>query len=237
MSAAGRENGTSTKLSQRSVVKEGLASIDKTRSGKKFNFNENAKRKFLLITDCQNDGSFLIHHFLSLSIKGGFKVLFVALVQSFSHYSKVAQKLGINLSSICESGQVTYIDGLSCISEALADERQQDTFKNSQSSTLGNKNSDRSNPFINVRAQTFTLQPLYNRIKSSLGDETKPCLLLIDDLTGLLSIGVHLQQITNFIHYCAVLMCHLPTVVCNVTKYHFKIFESCIWRHWRTLVR
>ena len=28
------------------------------------------QRKFLLITDCQNDGSFLIHHFLSLYIKG-----------------------------------------------------------------------------------------------------------------------------------------------------------------------
>ena len=70
------------------------------------------------------------------------------------------------------------------------------------------------------RAPTFTLQPLYNRIKSSLGTETKPCLLLIDDLTALLSVGVPLQQITNFIHYCAALMCHSPTVVCNVSKYH-----------------
>lgn len=117
---------------------------------------------------------------------------------------------------------MTYVDGLSCISEALGDESQQDTFKNSQSSTLGNENSDRSNPFINVRAPTFTLQPLYNRIKSSLGDETKPCLLVIDDLTALLSIGVHLQQITNFIHYCAFLMCHSPTVSdgCLVTLVH-----------------
>lgn len=87
------------------------------------------------------------------------------------------------------------------------------------------------------RAPTFTLQPLYNRIKSSFGDETKPCLLLIDELTVLLSIGVHVQQIANFIHYCAVLMCHSPTVVCNVTKYHFKIFESCVWKHWSTLVK
>ena len=75
------------------------------------------------------------------------------------------------------------------------------------------------------RAPTFTLQPLYNRIKSSLGTETKPCLLLIDDLTALLSVGVPLQQITNFIHYCAALMCHSPTVVCNVSKYHLKTFD------------
>ena len=58
---------------------------------------------------------------------------------------------GINLSSICESGQVTYVDGLSCISKALADESQQDAFKNSQSSTVGNENADHSNPFKNVR--------------------------------------------------------------------------------------
>ena len=81
------------------------------------------------------------------------------------------------------------------------------------------------------RAPTFTLQPLYNRIKSSLGTETKPCLLLIDDLTALLSIGVPLQQITNFIHYCAALMCHSPTVVCNVSKYHLKTFEFSVWKH------
>ena len=58
---------------------------------------------------------------------------------------------GINLSSICESGQVTYVDGLSCISKALADESQQDAFKNSHSSTVGNENVDHSNPFKNVR--------------------------------------------------------------------------------------
>ena len=58
---------------------------------------------------------------------------------------------GINLSSICESGQVTYVDGLSCISEALADESQQDALKNSHSSTVGNENADHSNPFKNVR--------------------------------------------------------------------------------------
>ena len=37
------------------------------------------QRKFLLITDCQNDGSFLIHHFLSLYIKGGWSDQFRSL--------------------------------------------------------------------------------------------------------------------------------------------------------------
>ena len=46
---------------------------------------------------------------------------------------------------------MTYVDGLSCISEALAHESQQDALKNSYSSTVGNENADHSNPFKNVR--------------------------------------------------------------------------------------
>ena len=67
--------------------------------------------------------------------------------------------------------------------------------------------------------QNFTLQPLYNRIKSSLGKETKPCLLLIDDITALLSIGIHVQEVISFIHYCSVMMCSSPTTVCVNVKH------------------
>lgn len=176
------------------------------------NFDEKSppKRKFVLISDCQNDGSFLIHHFLALYLKGGFKVFFVALGQSFSHYNNVAQKLGTSLSSACDSGQVTFLDGLKLVSDSLKDDSEE-----------GN-NADDVNPFKNLRSQTFTLQPLYKRIKSFLGKETKPCLLLIDDLTALLSIGIHVQDIVNFIHYCSTLMCYPPSMLdgCLVTLVH-----------------
>ncbi|KAL9961410.1 hypothetical protein ACROYT_G030343 [Oculina patagonica] len=176
------------------------------------NFSEKRppKRKFLLISDSQNDGSFLIHHFLAMYMKGGFRVLFVALVQSFSHYNNVAQKLGANLSSACESGQVTFLDGLKLVSDSLDDDSRE-----------GN-DADDTNPFRNLRDQTFTLQSLYNRIKTSLGNETKPCLLLIDDLTALLSIGVQVQDVINFMHYCSALMCYSPTTLdgCLVTLVH-----------------
>ncbi|KFV86087.1 Elongator complex protein 6, partial [Struthio camelus australis] len=49
--------------------------------------------KFTLLRDTRTDGSFLVHHFLSFYLRAGCKVCFVALLQSFSHYNIVAQKL------------------------------------------------------------------------------------------------------------------------------------------------
>ena len=67
--------------------------------------------------------------------------------------------------------------------------------------------------FLFFRTSSFTLQALYNRIQSSFEKETKPCLLLIDDLSSLLSVGVHVQQVIDFSHYCSSLMCYSPTLV------------------------
>jgi len=172
------------------------------------------------VSDSQNDGSFIIHHFLALYIKGGFRVFFLALVQSFSHYNNVAQKLGVNLTSACERGQVTYLDGLKLVSEALDD----GVHEVSCEQCISDNDSDVYNPFTNLRNEGFTLQPLYHRIKSSFDDEQKPCLLLIDDLTSLLSIGIPVQEIIDFAHYCCTLMCY-PTTTnmldgCLVTLVH-----------------
>uniref|UniRef100_A0A6I8PBL4 Uncharacterized protein n=1 Tax=Ornithorhynchus anatinus TaxID=9258 RepID=A0A6I8PBL4_ORNAN len=49
--------------------------------------------KLTLLCDVKTDGSFLVHHFLSFYLRAGCKVCFVALLQSFSHYNIVAQKL------------------------------------------------------------------------------------------------------------------------------------------------
>lgn len=176
------------------------------------------KRKFILLSDSQNDGSFIIHHFLALYIKGGFRVFFVALVQSFSHYNNVAQKLGVNLRSACENGKVTYIDGLKLLAKALADGDEEDSLEQSTADSCSGDN----NPFANLRNASFTLQPLYNRIKSTFENEREPCLLVIDDLSCLLSIGIHVQNVIDFAHYCYSLMCCSTTMLngCFVTLVH-----------------
>ncbi|XP_044175357.1 elongator complex protein 6-like [Acropora millepora] len=98
------------------------------------NFSEKSppKNKFVLISDAQNDASFIIHHFLSMYIKGGLRVIFLALVQSFSHYNNVAQKLGANLRNAVQNGQVIYLDGLKLISEALDEGNQKKSLDNQQ---------------------------------------------------------------------------------------------------------
>ncbi|XP_067046764.1 elongator complex protein 6-like isoform X2 [Acropora muricata] len=182
------------------------------------NFSEKSppKSKFVLVSDAQNDASFIIHHFLSMYIKGGLRVIFLALVQSFSHYNNVAQKLGVNLSNAVQNGQVIYLDGLKLISEALDEGNQEKSLDNQQTSNEGD------NPFVNIRNPNFSLQPLYNKIKSFATAEQNPLLLLIDDLSSLISIGVRVQEIIDFTHYCSTLMCFSPTVVdgCLVTLVH-----------------
>ncbi|KAM5157522.1 LOW QUALITY PROTEIN: elongator complex protein 6 [Mantella aurantiaca] len=68
--------------------------------------------QFTLITDWKTDGSFLLHHFLSYYLKSRCRVIFVALAQSFSHYNLVAQKLGVNLVSARDEGQLVFLEGL-----------------------------------------------------------------------------------------------------------------------------
>ena len=66
-----------------------------------------------------------------------------------------------------------------------------------------------------LRAKSFTLQPLYNRIKAFVEDVDRPCLLLIDDLNALLSLGIPVQDISDFMQYCFSLMCYSSKVVCS----------------------
>lgn len=56
--------------------------------------------------------SFLIPHFLKLSLVDGYKVLFVALDEAVGHYELILRKFMINLTSFVESGQLVMLDWL-----------------------------------------------------------------------------------------------------------------------------
>ncbi|XP_046865002.1 elongator complex protein 6-like isoform X2 [Xenia sp. Carnegie-2017] len=74
---------------------------------------------FYLISESHNDGSFFLHHFLTYYLKAGYNVVFVALVQSFAHYSCVAQKLGVNLNAFTQNGKLVFVEGLKLALENL----------------------------------------------------------------------------------------------------------------------
>ena len=69
---------------------------------------------------------------------------------------------GVNLRSACESGKVTYIDGLKLLAKALADEDEEDSLEQS----TADSDSGDNNPFANLR-YIFNLK----KIIASLGSD------------------------------------------------------------------
>ncbi|NXO32808.1 ELP6 protein, partial [Cisticola juncidis] len=150
---------------------------------------------FTLLRDTRTDGSFLVHHFLSFYLRAGCKVCFVALLQSFSHYSIVAQKLGVNLAAAKERGQLVFLEGLkSCLDLLFGEEEQP----------------EQPSPLQFLSGSAGDLQALFEFVRGSLaapGDRGQGPVLLVDDLSVLLSLGAAPVAVLDFIHYCRVSVC------------------------------
>ncbi|XP_058933055.1 elongator complex protein 6 isoform X3 [Kogia breviceps] len=152
--------------------------------------------KLTLLCDAKTDGSFLVHHFLSFYLKANCKVCFVALIQSFSHYNIVGQKLGVSLTTARECGQLVFLEGLK---SAV------DVFFRPQ---------EEPHPLQFLReANSGNLQPLYEFVQEALkpmdsGEVAWRCpVLLVDDLSVLLSLGVGAVAVLDFVHYCRATVC------------------------------
>ncbi|NWS18646.1 ELP6 protein, partial [Pachyramphus minor] len=152
--------------------------------------------RFTLLRDTRTDGSFLVHHFLSFYLRAGCKVCFVALLQSFSHYSIVAQKLGVNLTAAKERGQLVFLEGLkSCLDLVFGEEEEEQPGQPSPLQFLS----------------TSDLRALFDFVHVSLSAPDsgawKGPVLLVDDLSVLLSLGATPVAVLDFIHYCRVCVC------------------------------
>ncbi|XP_007949954.1 elongator complex protein 6 [Orycteropus afer afer] len=152
--------------------------------------------KLTLLCDAKTDGSFLVHHFLSFYLKANCKVCFVALIQSFSHYNIVGQKLGVSLTTARERGQLVFLEGLKSSADVFF------------------RSHEEPHPLQFLRkASAEDLQPLYEFVKEALkpvdsGDPTWRCpVLLVDDLSVLLSLGIGAVAVLDFVHYCRVTVC------------------------------
>ncbi|XP_068094636.1 elongator complex protein 6 [Hyperolius riggenbachi] len=153
------------------------------------------RHQFTLITDWKTDGSFLVHHFLSHYLKSHYKVCFVALAQSFSHYSLIAQKLGVSLINARDQGQLVFLEGLKSYTSLLFSDTPE---------------AESQNPLRFLRTSS-DLQPLYDFVYAALtpsaGEEWKCSVLIVDDVGLLISLGVTTLQILDFIHYCRASVC------------------------------
>ncbi|NXW52138.1 ELP6 protein, partial [Nyctiprogne leucopyga] len=154
--------------------------------------------KFTLLRDTRTDGSFLVHHFLSFYLRAGCKVCFVALLQSFSHYNIVAQKLGVSLTAAKERGQLVFLEGLkSCLDLLFGEEEEEQ--------------SGQPSPLQFISESASNLKALFDFVQTSLtpadSDSWKGPVLLVDDLSVLLSLGATPVAVLDFIHYCRVTVC------------------------------
>ncbi|GAA6217215.1 elongator complex protein 6 isoform X2 [Lates japonicus] len=156
--------------------------------------------EFILLSDRKSDASFLIHHFLSFYLRARCKVCFLGLVQSFSHYNAVSQRLGISLIQAKEKGQLIFLEGLTESLSVLIP----------QVTSTGNEAMD----FL--RDPSVGLRSLYDFVRSSVtssgggeegAEEWGPPVLLVDDLSALLSLGVSAGAVLDFSHYCQATVC------------------------------
>lgn len=152
----------------------------------------------ILLCDKQTDGGFLVHHFLSFYLKGGCKVCFLGLQQSFNHYNLVAQKLGVKLSAAKEKGQLVFFEGLRAALDILLDDKPDSTLQ-------------ASSPLQFLSSPTASLRSLYEFVCTSLTETSETTwkfpVLIIDDLSVLLSLGVSTENILNFMQYCRATLC------------------------------
>lgn len=151
--------------------------------------------RLTLLCDAKTDGSFLIHHFLSFYLKANCKVCFVALVQSFSHYNIVGQKLGVSLTTARERGQLVFLEGLRSSVDIFQAQKEPHPLQFLREASAGN------------------LQPLYKFVQDALkpvdsGETTWRCpVLLVDNLSVLLSLGLGTTAVLDFVQYCRAAVC------------------------------
>lgn len=132
----------------------------------------------------------LVTHFLASAVASAHPVCFVTLQNTWGHHCNIGNKLGLNLRQQSDLGSVKVIDGLKLLSTVL-DQSVEDV-------------GDHPFGFI-VNNCESPLRNLYRRVKSSVQawqESGKYFLIIIENVTSLLNMGVQTRDIDIFIQYC-----------------------------------
>ncbi|XP_077384202.1 elongator complex protein 6 isoform X2 [Festucalex cinctus] len=139
-----------------------------------------------------------MHHFLGFYLRAGCQVCFVALAQSFSHYSAVSQRLGVSLSQAKEKGQLVFLEGLN---ESLSILSPHDARTGSEAMDF------LRNPGAGLRSLFQFVSSSVNHPRGPAQVGRGPPVLLVDDASMLLSLGVSADAVLDFSHYCRAAVC------------------------------
>ena len=142
----------------------------------------------VLVSHCDVDGTFLIHHFIGKSLQSKpSKVILVALNQTFNHYNIVGHKMGFALSTACEKKQLTFIDCLSHVTSATKPIESQ---------------KGRWNFSLDMPRPLQTLSHLIASLIDEDSDDQSRPVIIIDDLTVLISIGLNISDVISLLTVC-----------------------------------
>lgn len=162
---------------------------------------------FIFITkDSTSDINFVFREILLHYIRNDYSVILLNLSQSSAHYSHLLLKSGVNQRQLRENQRFFIIDGMSEI-EKLADSTSSDTEGNEVFSALFSDCEDAE------RTKKLYLH-IKTVIESSVAN-SKPFVLLIDDVNILLNLGFSLNAINVFVNNCRSL-CRLQVNARNI---------------------
>lgn len=147
-----------------------------------------ASGSFILITEVDLiDAGFMVTHLMADQLRIGNGVCLITTARTYQHYQQVGSKIGINLKSFEEKGQFTILELLKNEYEDLK--------------TLAVDDN---------RSTLMTLKNVYLKLKEKLAklisDMTLSYLILVDDLSIWLNIGIPIQDIVTFVQYCRTLI-------------------------------
>ena len=143
--------------------------------------------KFLLVSEKGSDSSFVLHHYLASYIKQDLNVCLVLFNQSFSHYNSIGTKLSVNLTKAREDGKLAVIEGLKELGRML----------------FGDQESMEGSLVEFSAGKGHSLKPLFLKIKRSFDQlaGSKPTLVIIDELSILISLGIASSDIYFLMRY------------------------------------
>ena len=142
------------------------------------------------IIETKADSSFLFHHFLSYFLKEKCSVVFLSFCQSFNHFNSVGNNIGNNLTKERDLKNFLFIDGLKGLSQAVNGE-----------SLKGD------NPWSSCMKDNgkVDIKEFYKIVKEIIDKFTletdKKVVLIIDNLSVLVDVGVNAKDVMALIHY------------------------------------
>ncbi|XP_067951076.1 elongator complex protein 6-like [Watersipora subatra] len=151
------------------------------------------------------NSSFLIHYFISSFIKQGHKVLLVSCLHTHAQYKIVEHKMGVNLEQATRLGNFSFLSLLDLWSDLYTGSPDEGKEK---------------------MVCSRIMEELSSRLDDSQETLGQPFLIIFDDLTALLHLGVEMVDILNMISRVKFLYPNTFTTYVTSTSQYAELSDS-----------